>query len=247
MIQIVTGKLGAGKTLFTVMHMFDHLCKGRRVATNIDIDWPEMVALARRVRRVELVPEQLLRINPGVDPNWHTLVPWGDPAFPVEVYLDEIHLFFNARNWQVTQQRCEQLLSFLSQSRKAGINVTFIAQEITTIDKQFRDQAEWELFVLNSSHIPLGPLGKCPFNFFVVVKRDPRNSNVLDKTVRSYDKRFWRVYRSYSFLDDAMQSLAEQKPRVSPVRLSKVSRVRLFYEACARSLSSLARLIRPRK
>src|SRR5688572_28079824 len=119
MIQIVTGKLGAGKTLYCVMLMFDALVKGRTVATNIAVVFEELAALALRLHGVRLRPEQVVTVNPEKDPNWHKVIPWGVAGHPVEVFLDEIHLFFNARDWQKTHADARSLLSFLTQSRKA--------------------------------------------------------------------------------------------------------------------------------
>jgi hypothetical protein len=244
MIQIVTGKLGAGKTLYTVMLMFEALCKGRIVVTNIAVDWPRIKALARRVRRVALRDEQLIRLDPGRDRNWHESIPWGLPHAPIEVYLDEIHLFFNARDWQKTSQENRGLLSFLTQSRKAGVNVTFIAQEINTVEKQFRVLAEWELYVVSSDHLPLGILGKSPVKFFIVAQRDSQNGNLLRKYYKGYDRRYFGLYGSYTFLDDEMNGLAAKAVRVAPVKLPRLSVLVWCWEWLRPVLLPFARLWR---
>jgi len=230
MIQIVTGKLGAGKTLLTVMLLFDALCRGATVVTNIAVNWEELERMARLSRRKVLNPAQLIRLNPETDKNWHKSIPFGSPDMFIEVFLDEIHLFFNARDWQKTAMDSKSLLSFLTQSRKARVNVTFIAQEITTVEKQFRVLAEWELYVFSSDHIPLGFLGKCPFKFFIVSQRDAQNGVLLKKSVRSYDKRFFRLYGSFSFLDSEMQEIHSAAVFVEPFKLSRVPVLRWVCE-----------------
>lgn len=229
MIQIITGKLGAGKTLYTVMEMFDSLCLGRICVTNIAVNWPAMVEAARRLRRVHLREEQLIRLDPGTDANWQESIPFGSLNGFVEVYLDEIHLFFNARDWAKTNSESKGLLSFLTQSRKARVNVTFIAQEASTVEKQFRVLAEWEKYIVNSDHMPLGILGKFPFKFFIIVQRDAQNSCVLKRTYRGYDKRFFKLYGSYTFLDAEMNNLAANAVWLEPYKLAKVSLFRWVF------------------
>lgn len=41
-VYFITGKLGAGKTLLTVSKIKEYLGKGRKVATNLDINLDEM-------------------------------------------------------------------------------------------------------------------------------------------------------------------------------------------------------------
>jgi hypothetical protein len=222
MIQIVTGKLGHGKTLFTVMLMFDALCKGQTCVTNIEIVWPEMVRLAARLRGVVLRDEQLVKVSPETDRNWQAVIPWGTVNGPVEVYFDEIHLFYNARDWAKTGSENKSLLSFLTQSRKAKVNVTFIAQEKETMEKQFRALAEWELAIVSSDHVPLGIMRLLPFKAFIVRVKDAEKGYLLRREWKSYDKRFFKVYTSFSFLDSEMQTLAEKVTRVEPIKLGKV-------------------------
>lgn len=245
MIQIVTGKLGAGKTLFTVTLMFEALCKGRTVVTNIKVNWPAMKAKARR-KRILLQDRQLFRLNPEMDKNWHRSIPFGVQDGFIEVFLDEIHLFFNARDWSATTTECRGLLSFLTQSRKACVNLTFIAQEEGTIDKQFRVQAEWLLFIVNSNHMPLGVLGTLPFKFFIVVKKDPQNGNVLGRSYKGYDKGFFGLYESYSFLDTEMQELDAVTVRTPVLKLSKLGVHRWAWEPVRDYFLKLIAGLRPK-
>lgn len=222
MIQIVTGKLGAGKTLYCVMMMFDDLCEGLTVCTNIAVEWDELCKLAARLKGVVLDPRQLMKVNPERDRDWHTKIPWGTRKHPVKVYLDEIHLFFNARDWAKTATDSRSLLSFLTQSRKACVDCIFIAQEITTVEKQFRVLAEWELYCVNTDHMPLGILGKLPFKAFVVAVRDANQGFLVKRLWRSYDKRYFKLYGSFTFLDSEMQSLANDAEKREGFDLAKL-------------------------
>jgi hypothetical protein len=229
MIQIVTGKLGAGKTLYCVMLIFDALVKGRTVCTNIAVNFEELFALALRLHGVRIKREQLVYINPEKDPNWHKLIPWGVPGSPVEVVLDEIHLFFNARDWQKTHVEARSMLSYLTQSRKAQCNITFIAQEIKTVEAQFRALAEWELYVASSDHLPLGILKSLPWKCFIVAQRDATHGYLLRRIWRKYDKRFFRCYGSFTFLDKEMNEIAATVVKVEPFKLQRIGFLRRLF------------------
>ena len=221
MIRIVTGKLGAGKTLYCTMLVFDMLCEGKIVFTNIDIVWPEMKRLAWVKRRVILDDRQLIRHDCGALPDWHEHVPFGTEAGNVEVFLDEIHLWYNAREWQKTGTQHKVLLSFLTQSRKARVNITFISQEITNVEKQFRSMAEWEEKIIPSTHMPLGIVKQLPIKFFFVLYRDAENGVTVKRSMRMYDRKFFKAYRSYQFLDTDMQELAADAVFVEPYKLAR--------------------------
>ena len=241
MIQIVTGKLGAGKTLYCVCDMFDDLCNGLTIATNVQINWTEMCNLARKEKRLILEDDQYIPLNPEQNKNWHELIPFGVSGAPLKVYLDEIHLFFNARDFQETHKNNRSLLSFLTQSRKAGVDVTFIAQELTTIEKQFRVLAEWELYVQSSDHIKFGPLGHSPVRFFQVIKRDPVQGSVQGRSCRTYSKRHFKLYESFSFLDEEMNNLNDTKDKIQPKKLKKIPLTTHWLSAFRRPFISLTK------
>lgn len=230
MIQIITGKLGAGKTLWSSIQMFNFLCEGRTIVTNIDLDWEYIKRRARRKKRLILDDKQLIRVDPATDRRWQENIPFGDPFAAIEVWLDEVHLFYNARDWQKSGADSGDLFSFLTQSRKAGVNVSFIVQDEATLEKQFRLQAEWLRYVVNSDHLPLGPLGKFPFKFFVLVTRDAKAGHVISRRFMTYDKSFFGTYKTHSFLDPYMQQLASTRERVARMSLVRVSWFRWLLE-----------------
>jgi hypothetical protein len=230
MIQIVTGKLGAGKTMHTVRMMFEKLCRGSTVVTNIDVNWSAMKELAASYAGVHLDDAQLVKLDPAADKNWQRSIPFGTRKLPVQVYLDEIHLFYNSRDWAQTEKFQRQLLSFLTQSRKACVDVTFIAQDAETIEKQFRAQAEWELAVVSALHIPLGALIKIFHWFFpcyIVRKRSvsaqEKSKVLIGKQWCLYHPRWWSLYHSFQFLDGEMRELAESARIAEPFKLRRVT------------------------
>lgn len=223
MITIYGGKLGAGKTLSCTMRVYELLCQGRVVVSNIEFYFDEFYKLAARQKGILLDRSQLRYVDPETDRNWQDVIPFGTPGNPVEVFFDEIHLFFNSRDWAQTQKNSPGLISFLSQSRKAFVNVTFIVQDSETLDKQFRAQAEWEFFVMSSDHIPLGPLGKFPIKFMIVRKMSAKKGTFISREFRGYDKRFFKLYNSFSFLDEQMKGLGAKAERCEKIKLRRLA------------------------
>jgi Zonular occludens toxin (Zot) len=215
MIRIITGPLGAGKSLYCSMDIFSDLCSGKTVCTNIDVDFFEMARLAYVVKRIHLNPSQLIYFDLNVTEDFCSIVPRGTPDCFIEVYLDEIHLWFNSRDWQQTKIRHKRLMSYLTQSRKFFNNITFITQVVENVDSQFRGMAEWIQCIVPSSHMPLGIIKSLPVKFFFIVFKDASNGNVIKKAVRRYDKRFFKTYRSFQLLDNEMIELASKAPVVS--------------------------------
>jgi len=64
----------------------------------------------------------------------------------VVYYIDEIHLFFNSREWMKTGKRA---IYYLSQHRKLNDTVHCITQSINNVDKQFRSLAQDFSYVRN--------------------------------------------------------------------------------------------------
>lgn len=226
MIALVTGKIGGGKTLYCVGRIVQHLAKGGFVFTNIAFDWEALAALVKRRYRVIIRPDQLRPIDPKENPDWHNHIDWGVFGFPVLVVLDEIHLFFNARNWAKTNKDHADLLSFLSQSRKAAVDVLFICQVATTLEKQFRVQSEVEysLKKLSDIHVPF--LGTLPLNRMLLVTKDnaddPGRTTVLRRQLLPYDKALFPVYQTAAFLDKHMEAAAAEVNRLAPLKLERV-------------------------
>lgn len=62
--------------------------------------------------------------------------------------IDELHLFFNAREWAKTGKAA---LFYLSQHRKAGDDVIWITQFVENVDKQFRSVTQDFTYLRNNS------------------------------------------------------------------------------------------------
>jgi hypothetical protein len=222
MISLVTGKIGSGKTLYCVGLVIKHLAKGGTIYTNINLDLEAVARLVRRRHRRIIRPEQVQYIDLVECEKWQELIKWGTPALPVLVLLDEIHLFFNARDWAKTQSLHKSMLSFLSQSRKAAVDVVFIAQVATTLEKQFRVQCEWEFYCRKLKDIPIPLFGNLPIDRMLLVQRDMESEKPISRKVVAYDRQLWPCYDTRAFLDKEMREAAERFQRVEPFKLEKV-------------------------
>lgn len=224
MIQFITGVVGAGKTLHAVRLCCDYLRAGRTIVTNVEL-YPERVqeCIARQWG-VMIHLDQIRHFDPEKTPNWETEIPWGDDrGCPVCVVLDETHLFYNSRDWSKTQTQSKQLLDFLTQSRKAAVDVIWITQDGDNVDKQFRVLAEWQLAIVSTEHLPLGWIGKLPFKAYVVKHVSAKSGNVVRKKWWGYDKWLFGLYKTESFLSGRMRELSDGVERVGRRELGKVS------------------------
>lgn len=59
--------------------------------------------------------------------------------------LDEVQMLFNSREWSSKGNKRMQWLELFSQSRKIGLKVVFVAQNIMMIDNQFRMLVEYDV------------------------------------------------------------------------------------------------------
>jgi Zonular occludens toxin (Zot) len=133
-VYIVTGKLGAGKTLAAVARIRHYLNRGLPVATNLDIymehfrdKWNRKVTCYRlpdKPRRVDM--DIIGRGNETYDESLNGLV-----------VLDECGTWLNARGWQDKDR--QGLIEWMVHARKLGWDVIFIVQDISVLDKQARE------------------------------------------------------------------------------------------------------------
>ena len=128
----VTGKLGSGKTLVTVGRIFDYLERGRRVATNLDINLLEILSpySKKTITRVPDKPsaEQMHLLGYAN----HT----PDEELNGLLVLDELGSWFNSRSWN--DRTRAPLLQWFIHARKYGWDVMLIVQDIDMVDNQLR-------------------------------------------------------------------------------------------------------------
>ncbi|NWK54252.1 hypothetical protein HW115_01410 [Verrucomicrobiaceae bacterium N1E253] len=221
MIQILTGKIGAGKTLHAVEFIYEALIEGRTIATNIELVYDKLAYLALKEKGVLIREDQIIHLDLNADPNWHQSIPWGIVGKTVLVVLDEIHLFFNSRDYAKTDKNHRSMLSFLSQSRKACVDVLFVAQVASQVEKQFRNQAKNEIYIndFGNFHLPL--VGRVPLRQNILTTKDLDTGMKMRVQKRDYPKKFFGAYNTYAFLDDDMQLASSKSERLEPYKLHK--------------------------
>lgn len=134
-VFVVTGNLGAGKTLVAASRIQKYLNEGRRVATNLDLWLDKMIdPNSKRARCVRLpdIPtvESFKCIGRGyegdkIDENKNGLV-----------VLDECALWLNSRDWNDKERK--KLIDHFVHLRKLRWDLIILIQDIEALDKQFR-------------------------------------------------------------------------------------------------------------
>lgn len=174
MLRMITGKIGGGKTYYAVREIIDELVNGERtVVTNVALElgplneyiqqhYPDAnVNLFERVRILD-ESETLqfyLHRHHGVDvePVTKEEERRGEfPTFPDEAFtrgvfyvLDEVHTYFNCRNWMNVGLTCSW---YLAQHRKFDDEIIAISQFSDQIDKQFKGFAQYWLHIVNNGN-----------------------------------------------------------------------------------------------
>ncbi len=226
MIELITGKIGGGKTLRAVGEMIRHLGKGGTVCTNVELIWDECCLVCEERYGVKLLREQFRPLDLNSEKSWQLQIPFGEMPGAVLVVLDEIHLFYNSRNWAETQKKHGDLVSFLSQSRKVHVEIRFLCQASTNLDKQFRLQCEYEIFTRRLADIKVPLFGNLPFNRMLVVTRDnakDTSAKPLGHQILKYDKRLFRCYNTLALVDGIMAELEKDRERVGFAKLKRIA------------------------
>lgn len=133
-IYCITGKPGAGKSLFACAEVQRYIRRGSPVAVNYDLyleHWPRKRADMRNVYR--LPPKPTAR---DLD-----ALPSGNETYDEEkngiLVLDECGTFFNSRSWNDKDRKA--VIDWLLHSRKKGWDVYLLVQDIQLLDKQGRE------------------------------------------------------------------------------------------------------------
>lgn len=235
MITIVQGTLGGGKTLRGVREIASHLARGLFVYTNIEYVFSGLRVYCRAAHRVEIQRKQIRRLPPMEDvKDWVDAIEFASEAEPILVVIDESAIFWNSRDWAETQKHQKNMLAFLRQSRKAGVNICFIAQESTDLDKQFRNLAELLINCRNMAKIKV-PVINVPllglFRYHVI--EVSKQGGIRDLVISAEwwwalgrNKLLFNCYKTEAFLDSYMTELAATKKRLGAVKLERATLLR---------------------
>lgn len=130
---IITGELGAGKSLVAVGKIRDHLQAGLRVATNLNI-FPEKMLPSWHKRG------ELIRIPDFPTRDDLEAIGQGGPSPEEKTFgllvLDECADYLNSREYG--DKNRSGLLHWFRHARKLRWSVMFLVQDLEAIDKQLR-------------------------------------------------------------------------------------------------------------
>ena len=131
-VYFITGKLGSGKTLITIGKIKEYLRKGKKVATNLDLNIEQLVKKTNKTPFYRLPdkprPEDLKNIGLGSDDV-------EESTFGL-IVLDECGTWLNARGWNDKERKL--FIDWMLHARKYGWDILFIIQDIELIDRQIK-------------------------------------------------------------------------------------------------------------
>ena len=217
MIRLYSGTPGSGKSLHNAKDVINRSRFGKPIIGNFPADLSRFKkANYTYVPNYELTPEFLInysrkffegkRIKEGA----------------ILLVIDECQLMFNSRDWQ--QKGRNEWLSFFSQHRKYGYDVTLIAQFDRMIDKQLRGLIEYEYIHRKLSNYGFG--GKIMSllfggNTFVVVQMwYPLKVKISSDFVHAR-KYYYSIYDTFGTFQTAAPA-ADSKPVGETVSLPEV-------------------------
>ena len=221
MIRLYSGTPGSGKSLHNARDVINRSRVGKPVIGNFPCD-------------LKKYPKAKYTYVPNHQLNPDFLIKYSREYFAGKkikegallVVIDECQLLFNSRDWQ--QKGRNEWLSFFTQHRKYGYDVTLIAQFDRMIDRQIRGVIEYEYIHRKMSNYGIG--GKIMSllfggNTFVVVQMwYPLKLKVGSEMVHA-KKRLYSIYDTFGTFDTEPADPPSQDPNsaldVSPAEEQK--------------------------
>jgi len=231
MIEIFEGRIGGGKTYAAVERICLAASAGQTIYSNIDINYEGIRRFVARYYGYDLPEENetVLRLPPNIH-GWHKEIKWGQPGCNSLVIIDEAHLWYNARDWKATGENERDMLSFLTQSRKACVDVIFITQAASNLEKQFRVLAQylWKFRDCAKMGVPL--VGWAFSGYFFCICCDYAGA-VIKTQLKPKNKLIFKAYETLAFLDPRLEEQArkERARSVAKKKLGKVGLVKRFW------------------
>lgn len=205
---LVTGKKGAGKSLFCIGLIRDALLEGKRVATNLDVNLEKLFRSDSRLSIVR-IPDRPTADDLHALGRGQTGVVEDDNGL---IVIDECGTFLNSRAWGDKSR--QPLLDWLVHSRKHGWDVYFIAQGIEQLDKQVRSTLiEYRVAVTRTDKWPIPgitPLVKLVSGYHLTLPKMHIGTirHGMERDAIVIDRKFYRgseIYPAYQtqqvFLD----------------------------------------------
>lgn len=155
-VYSVEGKLGTGKTKFSVWRAQEALRQGRRVASNVELHLADLVPEIDRPSYVRVpdkpTPDDLAAIGHGNPDSY-------DEDRNGVLILDELGTWLNSRTFQDKSRA--GVLDWLIHARKLGWDVYLIVQDANMIDRQVRESLiEYQCRCMRMDKVRIPVIGK---------------------------------------------------------------------------------------
>lgn len=190
MILCYQGSPGSGKTYDAVNRVVENLKRGRVVYTNIDgLDDSlnrEVIKVLTNLDDYEISQKLIFLSSDQI------ACFWKHAKAGSMVVIDEIHNWFNSRDWQSAKNR--EFASWASTHRHQGYDVIMITQNIQKVDSQVRSVVEftYEYRKLNM----FGPLFKNRYICYAYMGGEA-TGKPMGKNTRTYNQKIFAAYKSY--------------------------------------------------
>ena len=222
-IEVLTGKVGSGKTYSAVERIYLHLLRGGIVYTNIDLAW-EKVAHYAYGDGVVLDPIQYQKFTNEQVPHFYNCVQAGLPDLHTLIVVDEAQLFWNSRDYKQTSR---ELMTFVTQTRKVNCSILLLTQHESTIDKQFRLQIQYLWRFRDLQKWRFQALGfTYPFPHILQTCLDSVTLTEMSRRFATKDKKIFQMYESKALLVDLHLKDMYLRPQTSKV--SRINRLKHY-------------------
>lgn len=207
-IEIISGTLGGGKTLFAVERGVNHLSLGGYWATNIELHVDKIRDYLAH-KGLEFDQDRLILLQGDLS-SFHEQIPRGSASMLVMVTIDEAHLTFNARDFAKVNR---DLLNFNTLVRKLDIHLDYITQHPDNLDKQMRRMSATTWMCRNLSHYKIWGIFPCPFPLKFRVPVDTTRGSGKGVTgspeITFFSSWAYPLYNSKALLGDAAEKIGK--------------------------------------
>lgn len=194
-IEVYEGVLGGSKTYHAVQIALKYLANGGHIYTNIVLvkNMCEKFCKIRYSVEIEFDKQYHFIENDDMA-KLHNTVSGGTKESPTLCILDEIHIWYNSRDWA---KASPDVLRWLTQTRKINVDIIIITQHINNVDKQwirllagrwrFRDLRKWKMPGLGI---------RWPLQQFLAQCYDQDGKTLVQTNFEPIDKDIFKCYDS---------------------------------------------------
>lgn len=196
MIELYTGLIGSGKTYSAVCRMVEYISDGGLVVTNILLNEENLKKKLTSKYAWELQPGQIIYLQEGDRQmaRFHEQVPEGSSKKKVLVVVDEATEWLDAYDFGKADS---DLMTFLRQSRKVFVDIIFITQDQSLINKRVRTLCAWIWWHIDIRTFKLPLIRLCiPLPMIMAMQFD-KWKNMVNRKWEWIDHDIFTIYDSF--------------------------------------------------